>query len=325
MRAWTVEEFGPYREKLQLREQSAPTADGATSVIRVRAAGVMYADMLNIAGTYQVKAPLPFTPGSEAAGEVITAGGDSKFKPGDRVMALNLYGAFAEQMVALDTFSFRIPDGMSYAEAAAFTINYQTAYFAHVHRAQLQPGETLLVHGGAGGVGTAAIQLGKAFGATVIATAGSDDKLEICRQCGADHAINYAKHDFVKHVKEVTSGRGADVIFDPVGGDVFDASTRCIAFEGRLVVIGFASGRIPQLAVNRVLVKNCSVVGLFWGNYQLQRPDMIAEAQDKLYALYAAGKIKPIVYREYGMEQLPDALDAIESRRAYGKVVLTVS
>jgi NADPH2:quinone reductase len=324
MRAWTVQEFGPYREKLQLSDQPPPAPDGAMSLIRVKAAGVMFADMLNISGAYQVKAPLPFTPGSEAAGEVIAVGSESKFKVGDRIMSVNLYGAFAEQMIALDTFSFRIPEGMSYAEAAAFTINYQTAYFAHAYRANLKAGETLLVHGGAGGVGTAAIQLGKAMGAKVIATVGSDDKFAICKQCGADHVINYKTQDFVKEVKTLTNGEGANVIFDPVGGDVFDNSTKCVAFEGRLVVIGFAGGRIPQLAVNRVLVKNFAVVGLFWGNYQLLRPQLILETQELLYGLYAQGKIKPVIYREYGMNALPDALQAIEERHAYGKVVLTV-
>lgn len=324
MRAWTVEEFGPYGEALKLAEVPAPTPQAKTCIIDVKTAGVMFADMLNIAGLYQIKAPLPFTPGSEAAGVVREAGEGSRFKVGDRVMALNLYGAFAQQMIAIDTFTFPIPDAMSDAEAAAFTINYQTAYFAHVHRARLQEGETLLVHGAAGGVGTAAIQLGKALGATVIATAGSDDKLEICKNCGADHVINYRTQDFVKVVKEVTGGRGADVIFDPVGGDVFDQSTKCIAFEGRLVVIGFASGRIPEFAVNRALVKNFSVVGLFWGNYQMQRPEMIHEAQKHLYALYAEGTIRPVVYRVFPMAELPHAIKTIEDRTAYGKVVLGI-
>jgi NADPH:quinone reductase len=322
MRAWTVHEFGVYRDKLHLESVNRPEPEGASALIRVEAAGVQFADILNIAGEYQMKPPLPFTPGMEGAGVVESAGADSRYKPGDRVVALNLYGSHAEYMVALDEFSFPIPDAMSSAEAAAFTILYQTGYFALIHRARLQSGEILLVHGGAGAVGTAAIQLGKAFGATVIATAGSEDKLAVCRECGADHVINYRDADFVAEVKSITQGQGADVVYDPVGGDVFDGSTRCIAFEGRIVSVGFAGGRRPEVAVNRLLVKNFDVIGLNWGNYQLRKPELIRETQKILYDLFEAGKIKPVIYREYPMDGLIEALAAIESRASYGKVIL---
>lgn len=322
MRAWMVHEYGPYRERLTLADIPQPVPEGATSVIRVEAAGVMFADMLNIAGTYQLKAPLPFTPGSEAMGTVVEAGPESRFRVGERVAALNLYGAFAEYMVALDSFSFPIPDAMTAAEGAAFTINYQTAYFALQRRARLERGETLLVHGGAGGVGTAAIQIGKWLGARVLATAGSEEKLAICRQCGADSAIDYRKDDFVAQVRVLTEGQGADVIFDPVGGDVFEKSTKCVAFEGRILSIGFASGAWPSLAVNRMLVKNFDVIGLNWGNYQTREPELIQSAQQSLYHGYGEGALRPVICQEFPMEDLIAALARIEGRGSYGKVVL---
>ncbi|MDZ4861159.1 MAG: NADPH:quinone oxidoreductase family protein [Candidatus Hydrogenedentes bacterium] len=322
MRAWVVNQFGPYKTALQLAQADAPEAEGESAVIDVKAAGVMYADLLNISGNYQMKAPLPFVPGSEAAGVVSESGKTSRFKVGDRVVTVNLMGAFAEHMLALDQVSYAIPDAMSFAEAAAFTINYQTSYFALVHRAQLKPGEWVLVHGGAGGVGTASIQLALALGANVIATAGADDKAALCKQCGAHHAINYRTGDFVAAVKDITQGRGADVIIDPVGGDVFDSSTKCVAFEGRLIVIGFAAGRIPTIAANRMLVKNFGVLGLFWGAYQTRNPALVVETQDILYGLYNDGKIKPVVSREYPLEELPDALESIETRKCLGKPVL---
>jgi NADPH:quinone reductase-like Zn-dependent oxidoreductase len=207
-------------------------------------------------------------------------------------------------------------------EAAALFVTYQTSYFALVHRVALQPKETLLVHGGAGGVGISAIQLGKAMGATVIATAGADDKLDVCRKAGADHAINYKDEDFVAAVQKLTGGKGADVVYDPVGGDVFDRSLKCIAWEGRILVIGFASGRIPELAANKVLLKNISVVGLFWGQYLIRDPQKVKDAHTALCAMYAAGSIKPLVWKRYPLAELPDALGALESRASHGKVVV---
>ncbi len=325
MKAWRVHEFGSFREQLTFAQDvEDPKAPSAGVVIRVRAAALNFPDLLAIAGKYQMKAPLPFTPGLEAAGEVIEAGPQSRFKVGDRVMTVALWGAFAQKIAAVDAACFPVPDGMTDAQAASFMITHQTSYFGLVHRTALREGETLLVHGGAGGVGTTAIQIGKALGATVIATAGSEEKLEICRQCGADHVINYRTDDFVPHVRKITKNRGADVIYDPVGGDVFDRSTKVVAFGGRLLVIGFASGRIPEIKANRILLKNMSVVGLVWGNYQFQRPEMIGPAHQALTELFEQGKIKPVICAELPLEELPEGLAMLEERRSHGKVVLKV-
>lgn len=325
MRAWQVNEFGPYKEALALTEVDDPRVSSDGVVIEVHATGVMYADLLSIAGQYQVKAPLPFVPGSEAAGVVLEAGAESRFKPGDRVVTVNLMGGFAEKALGMNANTFAIPDEMSFVDAASFCINYQTGYMGLVHRGRIKAGETVLVHAGASGVGTAAIQLAKAVGCTVIATASTEAKLEVCRQAGADHAINYTEGDFVGAVKSITGGLGADVIYDPVGGDVFDQSTKCIAFEGRLIIIGFASGRIPEIAANRLLLKNADAVGVFFGNYNLFRNDFVHETLEALYDFYRKGAIKPVIYREYAFDQLPGALESIESRQCYGKPVLVVT
>jgi NADPH2:quinone reductase len=217
---------------------------------------------------------------------------------------------------------FPIPPEMSDDDAASLLVTYQTSYFALIHRATLQKGETLLVHGGAGGVGISAIQIGKALGATVIATAGADDKLDVCKKAGADHAINYKDEDFVAAVQKLTGGRGADVVYDPVGGDVFDKSLKCIAWEGRLLVIGFASGRIPEIAANKILLKNISIIGLFWGQYMIRDPQKIRDAHDALCAMYRDKQIAPMVWKRFPLAELPDALGALESRASHGKVVV---
>jgi NADPH2:quinone reductase len=217
-----------------------------------------------------------------------------------------------------------MPDKMSFEEGAGFTLIFQTGWFGLHRRANLKAGETLLVHAGAGGVGSAAIQLGKAAGATVIATAGSDEKVELCRRLGADHAVNYKTEDFVEEVKRVTGGRGADVVFDPVGGDVYDRSTKCIAFEGRIVLVGFTSGRIPQAATNHVLIKNYSVVGLHWGLYAKRAPELIAPAARALLDLYESGKIKPHISARIPLSEAPRALATVAEGKSTGKVILTV-
>ncbi len=322
MKGWLATQLGHYKDVLKWDDCERPKPVGASCVIRVKAVGLNFPDILAIAGKYQVKSNPPFVPGQEAMGEVVEAGPDSHFRPGDRVMCMNQGGAFAEYMAAPDVATFKVPEGMSDADAAAFQMIYQTSYFGLRVRGSLVEGETLLVHGGAGGVGTSAIQLGKVMGAKVIATAGTPEKLEVCRRCGADHVINYEKEDFVEKVKEYTGGRGADVIYDPVGGDVFDKSSKCIAWNGRLIVVGFTSGRIPEIAANRILLKGMSVVGLFWGATRIHQPHLVYEAQAALYAYYSTGKIKPVIYREYPLSELPDALAAIESRASYGKIVL---
>jgi NADPH2:quinone reductase len=323
MQAWTVHNFGRYQEQLVLEERDLPQVTGSDALIKVKASGINFFDLLAIAGKYQVKAPLPFVPGGEAAGEVVEAGDTCDLKVGERVMTSHA-GAFAEFMIVPQNATFRIPQNMSYEDAAAFQLIYQTSYFALVHRAALKQAEYLVVHGGAGGVGTAAIQIGKALGAKVIATAGSSEKLEICRQCGAEYLINYRSENFVEKVNDITEGKGADVIYDPVGGDVFDQSTRCIAWEGRILVIGFSSGRIPEIRTNKVLLKNMSVIGLWWGNYRLHNPQLIEETQQRLYQLYSEGAIKPVIHSSVGFKDLPQALELIENRKSYGKVVIKV-
>jgi NADPH2:quinone reductase len=323
MQAWTVHNFGRYQEQLVLEERDLPQVTGSDALIKVKASGINYFDLLAIAGKYQVKAPLPFVPGGEAAGEVVEAGDTCDLKVGERVMTSHA-GAFAEFMIAPQNATFRLPQNMSYEDAAAFQLIYQTSYFALVHRAALKQAEYLVVHGGAGGVGTAAIQIGKALGARVIATAGTSEKLEICRQCGAEYLINYRSENFVEKVNDITEGKGADVIYDPVGGDVFDQSTRCIAWEGRILVIGFTSGRIPVIRTNKILLKNISVIGLWWGNYRRHNPQLIEETQQRLYQMYNEGVIKPVIHSSVEFKDLPQALELIEKRKSYGKVVIKV-
>jgi len=327
VKAWVVRELGgPEALRFEDVEPGEP-ADGSVRVA-VRAAAINFPDALMVAGTYQSKPPLPFVPGVEVSGEVVAAPGSSGFKAGDRVMALLdnaslTRGGYAQIADAVPSAVFPMPSGMSFEEAAGFTLTYQTGWFGLHRRANLQPNETLLVHAGAGGVGTAAIQLGKAAGATVIATAGSDEKLEVCRRMGADHAINYKTQDFAEEVKKLTGGRGANVIFDPVGGDVYDRSTKCIAFEGRIVIVGFTSGRIPQAAANHVLVKNYSVVGLHWGLYNTRAPELIRPAAHALVDLYESGKIKPHVSVRLPLAEAPVALASVAGGKSTGKVILT--
>ncbi len=298
--------------------------------ITVHAASINFPDALMVAGLYQSQPDLPFVPGFEVSGLVASAPRGAGFEPGDRVMALLdnaglTRGGYAEIADAHPTSVMKMPEAMPFDEGAAFTLVYQTGWFGLHRRARLQPGETLLVHAGAGGVGSAAIQLGKAAGATVIATAGSDQKVELCKQLGADLAVNYKTQDFVEEVKRATAGRGADVVFDPVGGDVYDRSTKCIAFEGRIVLVGFTSGRIPQAAANHVLIKNYSVVGLHWGLYKKRAPELIPPAQQSLFDLYQQGKIKPHISTTLPLKQAPRAMAMVAEGKSTGKVVLTIS
>ena len=323
MRAWRVHEHGDFRKSLVREECDAPDAPAGGVVIDVEAAGVNFPDLLAIAGKYQVSPVLlPFIPGMEAVGRVTALGEGSRFKLGQRIIANGLWGAFADKMAVDDSYAFAIPDSLNNTDAAAMHVIYQTSYVALVHRASLQLGETLLVHGASGGVGTSAIQLGKALGATVIATASSEEKLAIAKRAGADHLINYREDDFVSAVKKLTEGKGADVIYDPVGGDVFDKSSKCIAFGGRLLVIGFASGRIPEITANRILLKNISIVGLHWGAYYHHSPELVQDTHERLLALHQEGKIEPILFGDYGISDLPEALAAIAERRSWGKIVV---
>jgi NADPH:quinone reductase len=271
-----------------------------------------------------VKPPFPFIPGGEIAGVVREVGpGVKGFAPGDRVLAAAPIGGYAERSAIPVSLAHRMPDSMSFEEGAGFPIVYPTSYAGLVYRAALQPGETLLVHAAAGGVGLAAVQIGRALGARVIATAGGPDKVKIALEAGADAGIDYVAEDFVERVKALTDGKGADVIYDSVGGDVFEKSMKCIAWNGRLLVIGFAGGTIPSVAANRILLKNVAVTGLHWGAYAKNEPQRIPETFAALFRLYEEKQIQPVVYRRYPLEQAAEALAALGSRKTHGKSVLT--
>jgi NADPH2:quinone reductase len=326
VKAWVVRELGG-PEVLTLETVDPPLPRQGFVRLAIEAAAVNFFDSLQIAGTYQVKPELPFVPGTEVAGTVVAAPQGSGFNPGDRVLARLrqeglLEGGYSELAEALPEFTVHLPDGMPFDQAAAFFINYQTGWFGLMRRARLQPGEIVLVHAGAGGVGSAAIQLAKAAGARVVATAGSAPKVALCRELGADLAIDYRAEDFVEGVKAFTDGRGADVVYDPVGGDVFDRSTKCIAFEGRIVVVGFTSGRIPEARANHVLVKNYSVVGLHWGLYQRMAPHLIDAATPQLFDLYRQGKIRPHISRRVPFHDARTAVAEVSGRVSTGKVVM---
>jgi NADPH2:quinone reductase len=322
MRAVVVDRWMEPSE-LTVRDLPDPTTGPGMLRVAVRAAGCNFFDILMVKGQYQMKPPFPFVPGAELAGVVQEVGpGVDDFAPGDRVMASAGLGGFAEQAVVPARAAYRLPEGMSFEAGAAFPIVYPTSYAALVFRAPVKPGDWLLVHAAAGGVGIAAVQIGKALGARVIGTAGGADKLEVVRRVGAEVAIDYRDGRWVDRVKEVTGGHGADVIYDSVGGDVTDASLKCIAWNGRLLVIGFASGRIPEVKLNRVLLKNISLVGLHWGAHAMHEPARIGETFCALLGLYAKGAVEPVIYRSYALDELPAALEALASRRTYGKVVV---
>lgn len=322
MRAMLVKQWCEPRD-MELLELPDPRPGKGQVAIDVKAIGCNFFDILIAQGKYQVKPPFPFSPGGEVAGVVREVGpGVEGLAPGDRVFAMLGYGGFADMCLAPARDTVRMPDGMSFEHGAAFGIVYQTSYFGLVYRAALQPGETLLVHAAAGGVGLAAVQIGAALGARVLATASAPAKLAIAREHGAEAAFDYSTPHWVEAVKEATGGRGADVIYDPVGGDIFDQSLKCIAFSGRLLVIGFASGTIPTLQLNRVLLKNIAVVGLHWGAYRQHDPDKIPLAMRELFALYARGKVTPLVSSQYPLARAADALEEIAARRSVGKVLL---
>jgi NADPH2:quinone reductase len=310
---------------MKFADVATPEPGPAQVRIRNHAIALNFFDLLQIQGKYQVRPGFPFTPGAEVSGVVDAVGSEvTTLEEGDRVMAMTTGGGYCQYSIADSYRSFEIPEKMGWNEAAAMPIVYHTSWFALQKRAALAEGETLLVHAGASGVGMSAIQIGKALGARVIATAGEPEKLDFVLKQGADHAIDYTDTGWVDRVKELTERRGADVIYDPVGGDVFDLSMRCIASEGRLLVIGFAGGRIPNIQANRVLLKNMSVVGVFWGDYSNRRPWDVRATQNAREALYAEGKISPSVSCTYKLSEAPKAMQDIAERRVLGKVVLTV-
>lgn len=310
---------------LSMGELPSPRPGAGEILVGVKACGLNFADTLMIQGKYQERPEFPFSPGLEVSGEVLEAGpGVDDFVPGDRVIALCGHGGLAEQVALPAANAARLPQAMDFVSAAGFAVVYGTAHVGLAHRARLQPGEVLLVHGAAGGVGLAAVQVGRQMGATVIATASSEEKLAVARSHGAEHGINYGQDSFREQVKALTDGRGADVIFDPVGGEVFDQSLRCINWEGRILVIGFASGTIPALPVNLTLVKNISVVGVYWGAYRKRNPALLQQSWQQLLDWYAQGALTPLISETYPLEQAPAGLASIIERRATGKVVVTV-
>jgi NADPH2:quinone reductase len=323
MRAWQVHELGDPSEVLKLEEVEDPEPGAGEAVVEIEASALNFFDILLCRGEYQERPPLPFSPGGEVSGTVAGVGDGVDLAIGTRVIATPFpSGGYAEKVaVPAEGGVFPIPDDMPSEAAAALHVAYQTAHVGLHHRANLVSGETVLVHAGAGGVGSAAIQVAKAAGARVISTAGSPEKVEICRQLGADVAVDYNEENFVDAVKEATDGRGVDVFFDPVGGDVFDLSRKCIAFEGRIVIVGFTSGRIADAPTNHALVKNYSVVGLHWGLYNKVMPEVVAETHEALIKLYEEGEIDPLIFKTVPFEELPEALELLQSRKTYGKLV----
>ncbi|HEY0570959.1 MAG TPA: NADPH:quinone oxidoreductase family protein, partial [Enterovirga sp.] len=290
--------------------------------IRVRAAAVNFADSLMISNQYQHKPPLPLIPGMEAGGEVIEVGADVQhLAPGDRVIGYARFGFFADEAVMPADHVFRMPAGMDFQQAAAFPISYGTAHVGLQHRARLQPGEVLLVSGAAGGVGIAAIEVGKALGAIVIASASTTEKLDLAARHGADHLVNSSRDDLVARIRQLTGG--VDVAFDPVGGDAFRAALKCINFEGRILVVGFAGGERQAVPANHVLVKNCDIIGLSWSFYRERKLDIDRRAFADLCRMYEAGQINPPVTETYPLAEAGKALRRLVDRAAMGKVVLT--
>ncbi|HHY22182.1 MAG TPA: NADPH:quinone oxidoreductase family protein [Bacilli bacterium] len=324
MKSWKITQLGEPEHALKMVDSPIPVPKREEVLIKVEAAALNFFDILQCQGNYQEQHELPFTPGAEIAGVIVGKGDGVNLQEGLRVLATPTLpnGGLAEWIVINEAEVFAIPDRLSYSEAAALYITYQTAYYALFRQGKLTKGEILLVHAGSGGVGSAAIQLGKATGATVVATVGSDEKVAVCKELGADYVINYQKEDFAEKVNELTQRQGANVIFDPVGGDVFDRSRKCIAFEGRILVIGFAGGRIADAPTNHALVKNYSIVGVHFGYFKKLMPEEARKAHVELMKLYEEGLIKPLIYDTYSFEQVPEALNRLANRNTWGKLVI---
>ncbi|TGN40094.1 NADPH:quinone oxidoreductase family protein [Marinobacter confluentis] len=324
MRAILCKEYGP-AEKLVIEDIASPEVKGRGVKVRVKAAGLNFPDTLIIEGKYQLKPTMPFSPGGEMSGEVIEVGEKvTRFKPGDRVAGLTGYGAFAEEVIVPEQNILPIPESMSDEKAAAFSMVYGTSYYALKQRANIQPGETLLVLGASGGVGLATIELGKAMGAKVIAAASTAEKLAVAKEAGADELINYTEEPLKEAVKKLTNSKGVDVIYDPVGGDFTEQALRAMAWNGRHLIIGFAAGDIPQIPANLTLLKGCSVVGVFWGSFTQREPENSAKNMMELLQMFAEGKIDPRISQVFEFEDYAKALGALTGRTATGKIVLKV-
>lgn len=323
MRAWRVPQLGEPRDVLKLERLPDPEPAAKALLVRVLGAAANFPDVLMCRGEYQVKPPMPFTPGVELCGEVVAAGAEvTEFAIGDRVIGASVLpsGSFAEFALMDVATTFPAPTALDDAEAASFYIGYQTGWFGLHRRAHLMAGETLLVHAAAGGVGSAAVQLGKAAGATVIGVVGGPEKAEVARALGADVVVDRRSEDFVDVVKRVTGGRGADVVYDPVGGETYQRSTKCIAFEGRILVVGFAGGQIQSAALNHALVKNYSIVGLHWGLYNAKDPRSVRQCHDELSKLAADGLVKPLVSERLGLDGVADGLQRLADGATVGRL-----
>jgi NADPH:quinone reductase len=323
VKAWRVSELGEPGQAMSLDEVPVPQPEAGQLLVRVLGAAANFPDVLMCRGLYQVKPPLPFTPGVELCGEVAALGaGATGFAVGDRVIGSSVIpaGGFAELALMDTATTFPAPGGLDNAQAAAFYIGYQTGWFGLHRRAHLQPGETLLVHAAAGGVGSAAVQLGKAAGAQVIGVVGGPEKAQVARTLGADVVVDRRAEDFVKVVNDITGGRGADVVFDPVGGDAYQRSTKCIAFEGRILVVGFAGGQIQSAALNHALVKNYSILGLHWGLYTSKDPALVRRCHDELSKLAADGVAKPLVSERLALDAVGDGLQRLADGTTVGRV-----
>ncbi|MBL8849932.1 MAG: NADPH:quinone oxidoreductase family protein [Planctomycetaceae bacterium] len=324
MKAVLCNSFGP-PENLSLEEVADPRPGSGQVLIDVWSAGLNFPDTLQIAGKYQYLPPFPFTPGAEVSGVVAEVGsGVTHVRPGDRVMAITGIGGMAERAVADAGAVAPIPASMDFDVAAGFGLVYGTSYHALTQRGRLQAGETLLVLGAAGGVGLAAVEIGKALGARVIAAAGSDEKLEVARSRGADAIVNYGRESLKDRIKELTGGKGADVIYDPVGGELFDQCARAVNWNGRILVVGFASGVIPKYPTNLALLKGCQLVGVFWGEFVKRDPATCRANCAALFELFAQGKLNPLVGHAFPLDRYADALNVFINRQALGKVVLQV-
>lgn len=323
MKGWQVAALGEPREVMSLVEVADPVAGPGQLVVRVLASPANFPDVLMCRGLYQVKPDLPFTPGVELCGEVLAVGdGVTRFAVGDRVLGSSVlpYGGFAELALMDQNLTFHAPRSLDDAEASALYIGYQTGWFALHRRTQILEGETLLVHAAAGGVGSAAIQLGKAAGAKVIGVVGGPAKAEVARALGADVVVDRHEQDFVDVVKAETGGRGADVVYDPVGGDTYARSTKCIAFEGRILIIGFAGGDIQSAALNHALIKNYSIIGLHWGMYNLYDPAAVLACHEDLTRMADAGDIKPLISERLSLADMGDGVARLGDGTTVGRV-----
>jgi NADPH2:quinone reductase len=322
MKALICSQYGP-PENLRVQDMPDPQPAAGEVVVRVRAAGVNFPDALIVQNLYQFKPTPPFSPGGEAAGEVLAIGaGVSRFKVGDKVIALTIWGGFAEQVLAQEDQLIAMPPGMSFEVAGSLLLTYGTCIHALRDRAGLQPGQTVLVLGAAGGIGIAAIELAKALGARVIAAASSAEKLATCRAKGADEVINYREQNLRDEIKRITGGKGVDVVVDPVGGDHAEQALRSMAWRGRYLVVGFTDGQIPRLPLNLVLLKGCAIVGVFWGDFVAREPQAAQTDLQDLVAMLARGQIQPLISARYSLQDASKAILELSQRRAQGKLIV---